>query len=289
MTIPEKIENFRSLLWHSYQAQKKERILIDSEIIEKSNEFNLRELKDVICQSLVDDGSLKEHPSFLRVPNQEEKLMLESIRDNKHTIKSAFGYEFVVNKNKLRKNKPLKNGVIEPLWNLPPGTRWEDISIKFQDTEKVEILIKNKHLAYSGFKEMQFGKNKPDKRWTLLHLLAVIYATNEQMKKDHNVSASVEDLVYPLCDGRIDQKAKMNVHTTKKSLSSQLGQIFGIGYEYPFEDYNQCGYYKSKFKLEPEPELRRENIYEVGGKLNENRSYTLDDESDNFDEENNLS
>lgn len=280
MTIDEKIENFRSLLRHSYQAQKKERFLIDSEIIVKSNEFNLRELKDVICQSLVNDGSLREQPSFLSVPSREEELTLESLGDNKYAIKSGFGYEFVVNKNKLAKRQ-LSDASNNPLWDIPVDTQWEDVTIKFKDAEKVEILIRNKHLAHSGFKEMRFGKNKPDKHWTLLHLLAVIYAATEQMKVSHSVSASVEDLAYSLCGGRIDEKAKSNVHTIKKNLSAQLNQIFGMDYQDPFEDYSQWGYYKSKFKLEPESELRRENVYEVGGKFNENTLHNMGDAENN--------
>ena len=316
MTIEDKIENFRALLNNSYTAQQKENLIISREIL-TGNDFDLRELNEIICPRLVKEGILRRQPSFLINPdNIEEKIdvgAFEKIRDIENRIRAISktrtndkiheeinqdaingleeqkqsyitripSYEFVVNKNNLTKRKHVSATVDDPLWNIPADTRWEDITIKFQDGEKVEILVRNKHLANATYKEFRLGKNKPNKQWRLLHLLATIYAAQEQFAKSQSIPATIDDLANSLL-GRVNQEAKINIHTVKKNLSSQLAQNFGIAYDDPFEDYNQWGYYKAKFNVVPEPELRRENVYEVGGRLNENRVSTFDEEDDDF-------
>ena len=139
MTIKEKIDNFRELLKHSYQAQKKENLVISLEIL-KSNGLDIRELKDVICPSLVAEGILRQQPSFLiNSDHTEERLRedafekineIEKIKRSiartratdkiqeeinldaigrlddmaKSYIEQVPSYEFTVNKDTLNKN-----------------------------------------------------------------------------------------------------------------------------------------------------------------------------------------
>lgn len=104
MTIDEKIENFRALLYRVYQAQKTERLIISSEIL-TSNGFNLRELEEYICPSLHTEGILRERQNFLRIPDKEEELTMEENKEKGiYVLKSTFGYEFIVDNNKLIKD-----------------------------------------------------------------------------------------------------------------------------------------------------------------------------------------
>lgn len=320
MKIEEKIDNFCALLRHSYQAQQNENLVVSLEII-KNNNFDLNELDQIICPSLVSEGALRAQPSFLISPglvekalgegalkemeeisnelrevqltyarssSNEKEFILSKIVELENRLRPYIFYKFVVNKNKLKTNKSMKGVAEKPVWEIPENTKWENVTIKFNDEEKVEICIKNKHIAFSDFKEMKLGKRKPDKRWQLLQLLATIYATNKQRKEAQDVPATIDDLAYSLLK-RVDQRAKMNVHTIKKNLSFQLEQDFGIYYDDPFYDYNQFGYYKAKFNLLPEPKLRwrgNAGIYELGKKLDQNRTYSnIKENNDDFDNE----
>lgn len=95
MTIEEKIANFRALLKCAHQAQKKEALHINVQIL-ANNGFDDLELKDVICPNLVWEGTLREQPTFLRAADPHEELVIEN-----NVLKSSFGYVFVINKNKL--------------------------------------------------------------------------------------------------------------------------------------------------------------------------------------------
>lgn len=177
MTIEEKIDNFCKLLLHSYQAQKKERIVINSEIIEIVNGFNFYELKDIICPTLLTDGLLKEMPNFLRVSIYGENFAAEPITENRFVIKSAFGYEFVVNKDKLLKKtrKEEQKNTLKSIHLVSKSItandtiflvldeRWET-PIKFSVWSKgVETAIKKLHnLAYPANapnKRVEYSKN----------------------------------------------------------------------------------------------------------------------------------
>jgi hypothetical protein len=187
-------------------------------------------------------------------------------------------YEFIVNKEKLNQKFGAAKKSNPPVFDLPPDSKWEDMTIKFKEnSESIEIFSRDKLITSSDYKKMGFGKNKPDKQWGLLRRLAAIYATNEQRKGEKNVPATVTDLSQSLL-GRVDQSAQTNIHSKKKALSSQLMQDFGI-YDDPFDDYNQWGYYKTKFNLIPEPPLRyvgKEGVWIAGKKYNDATSYKND-------------
>ena len=172
-------------------------------------------------------------------------------------------YKMTLNQPEVSNNKPL--------FDVPPGTKWEAITIKFKDGENVEILLNSKHLAFASHKEMRFGKNRPDKRWKFLHLLTSVYAANKQRKGEKDMPATVDDIAQSLV-GSINQSARLNVHAIKKSLSFQLQQDFGLYDDGPFGDYNQWGYYKANFDLIPEPSLRfvgRDGIWSTEKRFNE--------------------
>lgn len=150
MTIREKIENFRELLKHSYQAQKKENVIISGEIL-FNNGFNFHELQDLICPSLEAEGVLQKQPSFLNIPTPGEESVIEKIPGTtKYIIKSSSSYGFTVNKdkliespgNKVKKEKEVESSI--SLWILnKEGNYYFDgnpIYIKSKDAQYTVIF-----------------------------------------------------------------------------------------------------------------------------------------------------
>lgn len=282
MTIEEKIDNFKALLRRSYQAKESEDIMISVDLLE-SGGLSRRELREVICPSLVVEGFLRSFSLDLHIIAKED-LVIRAIDFGKDNINDMEftadipSYEFIVNKEKLNQKFGAAKKSNPPVFDLPPDSKWEDMTIKFKEnSESIEIFSRDKLITSSDYKKMGFGKNKPDKQWGLLRRLAAIYATNEQRKGEKNVPATVTDLSQSLL-GRVDQSAQTNIHSKKKALSSQLMQDFGI-YDDPFDDYNQWGYYKTKFNLIPEPPLRyvgKEGVWIAGKKYDDATSYKND-------------
>jgi hypothetical protein len=152
------------------------------------------------------------------------------------------------------------------IFDVPLGTTWNELIIKFKDEQTVEAYKGEKYLGVADFKRMGFGSKRPDQRWRFLHLLATIYATNPS-NNPSLMPTAIDDLAHSLL-GRVSKPKKQQIQTLKTELSSQLRKAFGIDNE-SFEDYGQWHYYKTKFKLKPEPELRNENPYEAAKQLHE--------------------
>jgi hypothetical protein len=173
-------------------------------------------------------------------------------------INPAFDKIYEKQRKKIRIYKTILNqpevSNDKPLFDVPSGTKWEAITIKFKDEENIEVFLNDKHVAFASHKKMRFGKNRPDKRWRLLRTLAMIYMANEQRAGEKDMPATVDDLAYSMWN-RVDGKAKTNLHTIKKSLASQLMEDFGI-YDDPFDDYKRWGYHKTEFNLIAESSFR---------------------------------
>jgi hypothetical protein len=184
-------------------------------------------------------------------------------------------YEFTVNKDKLNKQFSVAKKSNPPVFDLPQDSKWKDITIKFRDEDKVEILLKGKHFAYSDYKKMRFGKKRPDNQWGFLKWLAGVYAGSEQLKDGRYIPASVDNFVDYL---RKNNKAETreNVHTIRRLLSRQLQEDFEIYDDPPFDDYDKLTYYKTNFTLISEPSLRwagNEGVWSAGKKFNDAVSY----------------
>lgn len=171
---------------------------------------------------------------------------------------------------KLPKIAKAKNSATnEPTFKLPQGTKWQNLEIKFESPFDVAISLNGKKLESSTHEKMGFfrsrtGDRVPDKQWALLRLLAAIYVLAKQSGIER-VPATIADLTKAL-------GTEGSVMTAKKKLSQRLQFIFGIQDD-PFDDYEHWGYYKTKFSLVPESDLRRANPFEFGRKYDDEKLY----------------
>lgn len=132
---------------------------------------------------------------------------------------------------------------------LPPETRWEDITIRFQDGENVRIKAKNFRTKIT-YKDMGFADTrsnlKPNQQWLFLYYLAMHHGR------------------LPHGDPAWDAGPK----TKKYLLSKTLKEYFQIQ-EDPFYLYERVGTYQTKFSLFPESEGKDEESEEPLGKFTE--------------------
>lgn len=109
-------------------------------------------------------------------------------------------------------------------YKLPAGTKWENITIKFRDNEKVTIFANGKELQ-TDFVGMGFDKGtqiiKPTKLWDFLVVLA---------KKNGEITSK-------------DPEAKPEYKKQKELLSKELIRYFSITYD-PFHTYHKYPPYK---------------------------------------------
>lgn len=179
---------------------------------------------------------------------------------------------------KLPKIAKAKNSTTnEQIFKLPQGTKWQSLEIKFESPFDVTISLNGKKLESSTHEKMGFfrsrtGDRVPDKQWALLRLLAAIYILSKQSGIER-VPATIADLTKAL-------GTEGSVMTAKKKLSQRLQLIFGIQDD-PFDDYEHWGYYKTKFNLVPESDLRRANPFEFGRKYDDEKLYgNIENEED---------
>jgi len=64
----------------------------------------------------------------------------------------------------------------------------------------------------------------------------------------------------------VDPARRQQIQTLRTGLVRQLRKVFGINDD-PFEDYDQWRYYKAKFELKPEPDMRQEEPYKTAKQL----------------------
>jgi hypothetical protein len=271
MTIEEKIDNFKALLRRSYQAQNKEDMLVSVNLLEGIG-LNYRELREVICPSLITEGFLRSFSLDLHIL-AKENLIIRAIDFGKNNINDMEfttdipSYEFTVNKEKLNRRFGASKKSSPPVFDLPPDSKWEDITIKFKDEENIDVTLPDKRHVILSFQQMGFGKKNPNPQWSFLWCLAIMYATHGQLDKElkdrYGVPAEPSDLATALSKKGPKHITKDNVYKIKESLSLKLQENFGIFTE-PFEeDYKQWKYYRTKFELLPESLFLNDKPYEA--------------------------
>lgn len=149
-------------------------------------------------------------------------------------------------------------------FDLPVGTKWEDILIKFRDEHEVNIYVKNvNEVIKTDFNEMGFlnPKNRrPVKEWALLVLLARCNGelSWENYSKAKNTGSRKLEQEYDN-DSRQDNESQRNqgysvrqlpnaVKKTKQVLASRLKKVFTVSGE-PFLPYKEAKAYKTRFSV----------------------------------------
>ncbi|HCD37228.1 MAG TPA: hypothetical protein DEQ77_00585, partial [Candidatus Omnitrophica bacterium] len=147
-------------------------------------------------------------------------------------------------------------------FDLPVGTKWEDILIKFRNEHEVDIFVENvKEVIRTDFSEMGFlnPKNRrPVKEWALLVLLARCngklswenyYKANNtgsrKLEQEYdNDSREGDDL--PRNRGYSEKRMPNAIKKTKQMLAQRLKTTFAIA-GYPFFPYKEAKAYKTRF------------------------------------------
>ena len=202
---------------------------------------------------------------FLKLPDNFEELYLEYKNKlaGSHAKPADGPVEVVEQREKVGSDKKQNDTAV---FAVPSGTVWNELTVKFKNEQTIEAWKGKRHLGDADFKKMGFGKHKPNQQWQFLQRLAVIYATSPN--KESDVPTTIDDLAQSLLKG-INALQRQHIQTLKTSLASQLKKAFGIDDD-PFEDYDQWRFYKTKFRLLPEPDLRREEPYEADAQMHEN-------------------
>lgn len=128
----------------------------------------------------------------------------------------------------IKKFNPKKSEKI----NLPFGTKWENLSIKFRDGHNVDIFLGNKLIAKTDYKKMGFENKKtrnPNIQWDMLRILSSV---NGELSFD-------------------GAKVITNGKKRKQYLSDSLKDYFGINSD-PFYSYKKEKSYRIKINLIPE-------------------------------------
>ena len=158
--------------------------------------------------------------------------------DNEQEINITLNVEkFIAFKTKLesiylrKTNKSASKRNFQSTAGVYPNLQWQDIAIKFQNGNDVDVTVKNKAHRLD-FKEMGFEDKKrrlPNQQWELLKLLA-----NNKGEINWNNS-----------------EAKHNFKKKKQLLSETLKTYFGIDKD-PFFPYRKEQAYQIRINLTPE-------------------------------------
>ncbi len=137
----------------------------------------------------------------------------------------------------------------EPIVKLPPNAKWQDLTLSFINTEDIEMKYGDTSIGKYSHEDLGFAQantewKKPDRRWTLLYVLAVTgaYRPRVVINKDH---------LMDVCG----VKSVNAVEKQKSDLAKALRATFGIHSE-PFEKYSHETGYQPKFTLLPDQDLR---------------------------------
>jgi hypothetical protein len=137
----------------------------------------------------------------------------------------------------------------KPKVELPQGANWQDLTISFQNSQDIEVKYGDVSIGKYSHEDLGFAQantewKKPDRRWTLLYVLAVTgaYKPRVIITKDH---------LMDVCG----VKSVNAVEKQKSDLAKGLRATFGIHSE-PFEKYSHETGYQPKFTLLPDQNLR---------------------------------
>jgi len=195
---------------------------------------------------LGEEKNRKELQKLVKNFNKEYKFFIE--KANEKLYPSAK----IPSSITMQKNKKIK------MIKLPSGTKWEDITIRFLNPYDIKIFVKNKIHSEINNEDMGcFLLNKKDKeadlQWKFLKELSVSEGECDLQSK-----------------GSVHEKDKYKQY--KRKLSLRLKKLFDTN-EDPFYRYKDKNIYKTKFKIEPEPNLRGDGeiygIKEDDGRYND--------------------
>ncbi|MBT5017097.1 hypothetical protein HN709_03860 [Candidatus Peregrinibacteria bacterium] len=139
-----------------------------------------------------------------------------------------------LNQNKGSQSKNTKS--VKPRVKLPPGTKWEDLTLKFLNGETVEIYIRNKgKLGEANYHDFGLENKRermrpPTQPWNLFKILS----------KHPDLKSK-------------DIDAPPHLRRTKCDLKEAFQLYFGIS-EDPFFEHKIFKAYKLKFRVIPENE-----------------------------------
>jgi len=179
----------------------------------------------------------------------------------------------------MKKMSKEKNGKKIINIDFPEEVKWENVKIKIKDNLKyIQIYYKKKFIKEISYEEIGFNANKKeskeDRQWALLLILSKLNNT------EVNNKITPDELSRMLTNYTKKQINKENIHQIKKKLSEKLKQIFKTE-EDPFFDYKEKGFYKTKFELIPETELRGDGeIWRRSTGYNDNIGGEFDDPYD---------
>lgn len=201
----------------------------------------------------------KEHTDTVK--NQLDKLVTNFKENYTNLFLECRKYLKKFNKKGLPMFKG-EEGQFSP-HRLPVGARWEELGINFIDRTVVEVYFRGQFYKEMSHKDLLCFKSGtkdkgPDNQWGFLEQLSVLQATDP-------TKATTENM-------RQNKTSKDTLQQRKSTLSEKLRTVFGINDD-PFEDYGQMGYYKPRFKLKPIPELRHEEVYQIGRQYDDNKNY----------------
>jgi len=129
---------------------------------------------------------------------------------------------------------------------LPPNTKWKDITIKFLNEQEVKITAP--HLSTNvDYNEMGFRDERnrlPNRQWKLLKM----FAENHGELSWSSLRKKYDSLYSPLKEKAVTSDA---IKKQKQLLSDRLKFYFQID-EDPFFPYKEVGAYKIKMNLIPE-------------------------------------
>ncbi len=164
---------------------------------------------------------------------------------------------------RIYNNKFGKKMQKEQKFLIPAGTKWQDITIKFNDGHNVNIQFKEK-VFRSDYKEMGFEDKRtrnPDKQWELLIKLSesnsIIDWQSQPQSKCFNKRLTEQEFGFDEDEDKENQnrgfsykKAPDSTKKTKQLLAKKLKAFFGVK-EDPFFSYRKEGSYKIKIALIP--------------------------------------
>ncbi len=164
-----------------------------------------------------------------------------------------------------------KTEASKPLVKVPPGTRWEDLSLTFQGDDGIAVSYKDRILGAYTRSQLGFVKSKtrdqdPDVLWELLHILAICNELKHPPTKDglrHNWGTNAP--------------TENSIEKRKSKLAAKLRTVFGI-HDDPFLPYNRSQGYRTKFTLRPEAELRNSGELHASGIAYDDDKYSEEDD-----------
>ncbi len=252
MTIGQKIDHVRTMLYDLWSLQgEKDTIYLPNEKLPSEIDKTV-DLPDILIKfkndGLVEDfeegygamkpggeiavfGHIEKRPSYtIEIEEGGKKRRIKRLADtsmwkiklNPQKLIASLDKRIVLQVGKRKQ-------IVPPA--LPPGTRWEDITIKFLDGQEVLIKARNfsQHTDYAAMGFQDERKKMPNTLWAFLVLLS-----------QNNGEISWRN-------PRATDKGKKN----KQLLSDSLQAYFRIEDE-PFYEYKEEKAYKLKMKLEPE-------------------------------------